>query len=93
MDNNMCILVQDKNLIIVQGKPDVYLENRDFEDILRYPYIAANLSKALGENKYPNGLLIGRLGKLQNGIYQEAYSAVTIEMSNDQRELNYYESI
>lgn len=93
MDNSMCILAQDKNLIIVQGRPDVYLENKDFEDILRYPNIAANLSKALGEDKYPNGLLIGRLGKLQNGVYQEAYSAVTIEMFDDQRELNYYEPI
>lgn len=87
----LCILSKNNSLIFVHGTPDIYLENKDFDTILKHPEIATQIREQLGADKFADGLLIGRLGEEKNGIYTDEPNQVTIELSNKRKELCFYE--
>lgn len=90
MSNELIILAKDSALVIVDGKPDIYVSNEDFDKILREPKIATIIREHLGTEKYSNGILIGRLGHEESGIYRD--NAIKIQTPNScaTRDLCYY---
>lgn len=87
----MCILIKDNYLICVQGTPNVFLKNEDFDKVLRNPKLAQNIKQHLS-TKITTDIIIGRLGKEENGIYKEI--AMTVDTTpNTGKELYFYECI
>ena len=61
----LSILVKDNYLILVEGIPDIYLSNADFDKVLREPQLLKQIKQDM---HLDNNFLIGRLGEEKDGV-------------------------
>lgn len=82
------VLVLDKDGVIeAPGNPEFYLDDKDYEKLLTDKNFAAALYKALDRK-----VCIGRLGRMNNGVYREV-CLDEVDVKNGENKFGYYEEV
>jgi hypothetical protein len=87
------MLTDGYNITRVHGEPDIYLENNDFVKFLHNPGMVIEIIDYLGREKFPRGILVGRLGSKEDDIFVEHSKNIKISADDKRKELHFYEII
>ena len=86
----LSILVKDNYLVLVEGIPDIYLSNADFDKVLREPQLLKQIKQDM---HLDNNFLIGRLGEEKDGVYQDNLTVPDLPNKVQGKELGIYEAL
>ena len=86
----LSILVKDNYLVLVEGIPDIYLSNADFDKVLREPQLLKQINHDM---HLDNNFLIGRLGEEKDGVYQDNLTVPDLPNKVQGKELGIYEAL
>ena len=86
----LSILVKDNYLVLVEGIPDIYLSNADFDKVLREPQLLKQIKQDM---HLDNIFLIGRLGEEKDGVYQDNLTVPDLPNKVLGKELGIYEAL
>ena len=91
----LSILVKDNYLVLVEGIPDIYLSNADFDKVLREPQLLKQIKQDM---HLDNNFLIGRLGEEKEGrelpeFAKESFNEMWKKNKVQGKELGIYEAL
>lgn len=86
------ILLKNNNIVIVNGKPTIYVTNKVFSEILRKPELAREIYAELLKMGFTDVPIFGQLGELRDGVYCDKDFISTTVVDKRKKELGFYES-
>lgn len=82
------IAVYDDSITPAIGLPNIFLEDRNFSNVLTNPGMRAAIVQQFG-----SGICIGRLGKLVNGVYEEQDNSQLPKEIEEKGDMGFFEDI
>lgn len=89
------MLISDGIAVLVEAKPDFYVKDSDYEELMHSRELRLAMYRSLHEEGFTEKkIFIGNLGKEVDGVFGYDNATLKIEMPNNPtRRLGYYEKL